>query len=152
MGRKWTKLTATSVDIEGVKFSFVKKPAMAGKDVWEALRVGIAEVVGEVPEGSAGEMAFMQIAMGLPRETFEETRVALFEDVTWQSKDSPTPAVLLGDEDMAFQGLEVVHIYEVWARACAVNFHGSWDAIRSMLPPQAAAALEQWMADLRPSM
>lgn len=148
---KRAALKSPTFTLGEVTFVVNKMPAMPAKDLFETLRIGIAEALGGADE-SGGELAVgLQIVLGLPRPTFDEACQRMFTDITWTSPQSEGASQLYGEEDNAFAGLEALHVYEVFVRALVVNFHGSWVALRSLLPPQARAGLERLVREFLPS-
>ena len=69
-----------------------------------------------------------------PQAEYDSLTRALYRHVTYKSPNQPAPMPLLGDEENAFAGLDMVHILAVDARSFYRNFRGSWDVLRSMFP------------------
>lgn len=136
-------LEARKVDIDGTIFHFGKLTAPEAFDVFERIRPGIEVLVAvfeEMPEGKidpndeaakkkflkAGVVALTQV----PGATIAEMKRSLFPFVRYQHKKTKaTP--LDGDEETGFKDLNMVHIYEVIARAFAVNFSECWRVLNS---------------------
>ena len=70
--------------------------------------------------------SLLQMVLSLNPSFVTYVRKILFERVAFSNRLALDPMPLAGSEDMAFGGLEPVAIYEVLARALAVNFTASW--------------------------
>lgn len=130
------KLTDTEFEIGGTRFFVAKLPATAGFDLLEVIRheIGKSGALGKsIPDAaSEGSMiSVVQMALSLDPAFVAYVRKVLFEKVTFATRLAVDPQRLAGAEDMAFGGLEPVAIYEVMARALAVNFTASWESVAS---------------------
>ncbi len=123
------KLTDTQFEIGGTRFIISKLPAVAAFDLLEVIRHEVGKsasrnVLDSPSEGSIG--ALLQMVLSLDPSFVAYIRKILFEKVSYSNRLAEDPQRLAGSEDMAFNGLEPVAIYEVLARALAVNFTESW--------------------------
>ena len=75
-------------------------------------------------DGDAGAfgMAILKLILGLRPEFVARVRRDIFKSVLYATDRNPQATPLPGDEEEAFEGLSVFHMYEVLARALAVNF------------------------------
>ena len=71
--------------------------------------------------------------IGLPVPFVEGLRKTLFKHVRFTGNGAQTPQMLMGAEDMAFNGLEPVAIYEVLVRSLAVNFTPSFAGLAGQI-------------------
>ena len=128
-------LTATEVEIEGVRFQIRKLLPMEAFAVIEAFRPAFKEAVAAGLGDTTDDMAKgIALLGGLPPERVDGLRRALFKQIIFRAPNAGTPQVLGGNEELAFKDLDVVHIYELIVRAFAVNFSGSWAALSSRFP------------------
>lgn len=128
-------LTEREFTLGDVSFTVRKLLAMEGYRILEYIRPAL-ERLGrtEMSESTSIVQFYVALAAVLPPETVERTRRDLFALVMFTTPESPTPAVLAGQEEQAFKDLTPVHVYEVLARAFAVNFLESLDELRSRFP------------------
>ena len=122
-------LTDTEFEIGGTRFFISKLSAVAGFDLLEVIRHELGKstslrVPDAMSEGAVGSL--LQMVLSLDPSFVAYIRKILFERVAFSNRLALDPLPLAGSEDMAFGGLEPVAIYEVLARALAVNFTGSW--------------------------
>lgn len=114
--------------IGGTKFAATRMGAMEGWRTLEMIRRALAssEVSG------VGEASVLRAVLSLPVEFVDQVRKIMFRHVEFATADS-TWQPLAGAEDMAFSGLEPLAVYEVLARALAVNFMPSYREAASRL-------------------
>ena len=127
--------------IKNTDFSIVKLPPMNGFDVSEEIRINLVTTADKFDAGDGSDsqnvILFTKAIMGLPTAFVKYLMVVLFEYVEFKGKDvgiDKSWAKLKGLEDMAFQGFEIINIYEVLARALFVNFSGSFSDLASSIP------------------
>lgn len=113
--------------IKDVEFTLQRIPPLSGWDITELFREAIARSGGlatELPEGDAKAhaKALIKILVGLKREDVKALRDELFQFVTFKVPDQPKQLNLAGVEDMAFEKIGPMAIYEVIGRAFYVNF------------------------------
>ena len=123
------KLTDTEFEIGETRFFISKLPAMAGFDLLEVIRHELGKSTSlRVPDATseAAGGSLLQMVLSLDPSFVAYVRKILFERVAFSNRLAVDPQSLSGSEDMAFGGLEPVAIYEVLARALAVNFTESW--------------------------
>ena len=129
-------LTEPEVEITGTRFFIAKLPAMAAFDLMELIRheLGKSQSVA-LPEGAPDVLVsgLIRMVMSLDPAFVSGVRRKLFERVSFSNQRAPTPQQLAGAEDMAFNGLEPVAVYEVLVRSLAVNFTPSLRALGSRL-------------------
>ena len=121
-------LTDTEFQIGGTRFFVAKLPAMAAFDLLEVIRHELGKstslrVPDATSEGAVGSL--LQMVLSLDPSFVAYVRKILFEKVEFSNHLSARQP-LAGVEDTAFLDLEPVAIYEVLARALAVNFTESW--------------------------
>ena len=129
-------LTEPEVEMMGTRFFIAKLPAMAAFDLMELIRheLGKSQSV-TLPEGAPDVLVsgLIRMVMSLDPAFVSGVRRKLFEHVSFSNQRVPTPQQLAGAEDMAFDGLEPVAVYEVLVRCLAVNFTPSLRALGSRL-------------------
>ena len=116
-------------------FSFRKLPSMAAWRLMEEIRVAVAGRLSSMTAEDALEpgVEIIKAVIGQPPEVVDSIRKQIFQVVYFQNGAAVTPQVLVGAEDMAFDGLEPVAVYEVLVRGLAVNFTASFAAVASRL-------------------
>ena len=124
----WTEPEAK---IEGTRFLFGKLPAMKGFDVLEQIRVEVGNKADA--EMTASIDGLLKVLLSLSRGFVEALRLDMFKVVRFANGRAKTPQVLAGAEDMAFDGLDPVAVYEVLGRSLAVNFTASFRRLASSL-------------------
>ena len=108
------------------RFRIRKLGAMKAVEVSERIRVELGKMqVQPTPDMLS---AFFQAALQFPLDFVKDLRATLFETVTFSS-DGARWQSLAGAEDLAFEGLEPHHVYEVMLRVLAVDFTVSASAI-----------------------
>ena len=141
--------------IDGTRFVVGKLPAMAAFDLMEQIRRELGKVSAQLlPEGTdetrreLGKVSaqllpkgtdetgtagrgLIQAALSLEPAFVALVRRKLFEKVSFSNQHAPALQQLAGAEDMAFDGLEPVAVYEVLLRCLAVNFTASLRALVS---------------------
>ncbi len=128
------KLTETEFEIDGTRFFIAKLPAMAAYDLMELIRHELGKSQALVmPEGGedATVSGLLRVVLSLDPSFVKMVRRKLFERVSFANARATKPQQLAGAEDMAFDGLEPVAVYEVLVRCLAVNFTPSLRALGS---------------------
>lgn len=126
---EWMKgLDEREAKLGNTRFYFDKMGAVEGFRVFEMIRAEMANTKIEGTGVQDGD--FMRIVAALDPDFVERLRERLFNHVRFTTPNN-SPIKLAGAEDMAFDGLEPVHIYEVLARALAVNFIASFRELSS---------------------
>ena len=133
-------LTKTEFEIGDTRFFIAKLPAMAAFDLLEAIRheLGKSQAL-SLPSMDALDnedrsiVSLLKIVLSLDPAFVRKVRSALFEKVSFSNSRVPAPQQLAGAEEIAFDGLEPIAIYEVLLRSAAVNFTPSLDALVSRL-------------------
>lgn len=113
-----------------VRFIFDRMGAMEGWRVLESIRTEMATT--ELPSGADAGESFIRMVMALSPAFIDRLRQTMFAHVRF-SRSTNTLLRLAGGEDMAFEGLEPIAIYEVLLRSLAVNFTPSWRDLASRL-------------------
>ena len=129
-------LTDTDIEIDGTRFFIAKLPAMAAFDLMETIRHELGRSQAPAaPENAPDVLApsLIRVVLSLDPAFVSQVRRKLFERVSFSNQRAPTPQQLAGAEDMAFDGLEPVAVYEVLVRSLAVNFTPSLRALGSRL-------------------
>ena len=132
-----SSLTASEYQIGDARFFFAKLPALEAWDLLERIRFEFGKVSVEAssPLDSDGSGAsLLQTVLSLNPMFVRSVRDKLFEHVSFTNRYASDPQPLHGAEDTAFAGLEPVAVYEVLARALAVNFIESFQRLGSLLP------------------
>lgn len=144
-------LTATEVEIKGVRFQIRKLLPDEAFDLYETIRPALS-TIGKIDWGplelTSGD-AFkesvknlttkqiiticMDVITAIPTETVKAIRPQLFKHVLFTSESVPTARPLHGNVDVAFKDLGPFYIYELLIRSLAVNFTESWADIESRL-------------------
>ena len=133
-GTSIDSLTETEVEIAGTRFFIAKLPAMAAFDMMEIVRHELGRSqAGALQNGEPDAMfpGLINMVMSLDPTFVSQVRRKLFERVSFANTRASTPQQLAGAEDMAFDGLEPVAVYEVLVRCLAVNFTPSLHALGS---------------------
>ena len=120
--------------IDGTRFVVGKLPAMAAFDLMEQIRRELGKLSGVVAQGETGDAVVgnvLQLVLSLEPSFVAQVRRKLFEKVSFSNQHAPAPQQLAGAEDMAFDGLEPVAVYEVLLRCLQVNFTASLRALVS---------------------
>ena len=108
------------------KFRIRKMGAMKAVEVSEAIRVELGKMqVQPTPDMLS---AFFQAMLQFPKDFMAELRETLFATVTF-SNDGRQWQPVADAEDMAFEGLEPHHVYEVMMRVLSVDFTESFGVI-----------------------
>lgn len=131
------KMTNPEFEINGIKFKVSKLSPMNGFRLFEQIRfalVGSADVAkGDSEEENAA--LFFKSVLALHPDIIQDFMDVLFASVQFTGGAIKSGwSDLRGLEDMAFESLEPVHIYEVFGRSLVVNFSGSFSAIASKFP------------------
>ncbi len=129
-----TNLEERTVTLGGTTFKIQKLLPMEAYQAFEMIRAELGEKLGryETEEGQTLTVPDIILAiLKLAPEKVDEVRRALFAGVTFTNERAETPMRLAGDENMAFEKLEPIDIYEVFVRCLAINFTGSLTAVLS---------------------
>jgi len=118
-----------------VSFRVNKLNAMDGFALFEIIRKELATTSDNIDlngDNDADDSILIIKAIASLEPTFvEKIRKALFSRVQFKGNGAESYVALAGTEEMAFQNLEPIDVYEVLLRALAVNFTGSFRAIKS---------------------
>ena len=114
-------------------FLIDKLPAMQAWRVLERIRHELAKTEVTIPTNGQNPDALLRSVLSLDPAFVEGLRRDIFAHVRFTNARAQTPQQLASAEDMAFDGLEPVAIYEVMLRALAVNFMPSFREIGSRL-------------------
>lgn len=126
--------------IKNTKFDIEKLPIMQNFELAEKIREQMAFTANNLNTGSVnneedGAILFFKTILSLPPVFIEELRVAMFNHISFSGSGVEKGHMpLLGAEDMAFNNCEIIHIYEVIARALYINFSGSFSGLMSAIP------------------
>ena len=122
----------TTVKIGDTTFKINKLMVMDSLDVLEEIREGMGQRLLELEHMSLQE-AIARAVIGAPRDLVARIRDRLFEEVTFKNQSAKTHVTLAGSEEMAFENLSAVDVYEVLVRCLAVNFFDSFQELISRL-------------------
>ena len=128
------KMTEPEFEINGIKFKVSKLSPMKGFKLFESIRFALSGNAGSLDsEGDEkAAMLFYKAIMTLHPDVIQGFMDILFANVQFTGGSIKSGwSDLKGLEDMAFETLEPVHIYEVFGRSLIVNFTGSFSAIAS---------------------
>ena len=120
----------TTVKIGDTTFKINKLMVMDSLDVLEDIREGMGQRLLDLENVSLQE-AIVRAVIGAPRELVARIRDRLFEEVTFKNQSAKTHVTLAGSEEMAFENLSAVDVYEVLVRSLAVNFFDSFQELAS---------------------
>ena len=126
-------LSEPRFDIGATKFRIVKLGPEEALEVTEEIRPQILQQMRgmklsmDVLQDLLGTIVILLV--GLPKPTMAYLRQTLFEYVYFTNAEFQTETPLANDIGGAFKDLDVIHIYEVLARAFFVNFSGSLPAL-----------------------
>jgi len=122
--------------INDVRFRITKLSPLKGFKLFEKIRHALAvNADGVSSDSENGALVFYKSILTLSPDTIESFMVPMFGNVEFKGSGVEKGwAPLEGMEDMAFQSLEPIHIYELFVRCLAVNFTGSFRAIASKFP------------------
>ena len=147
LGDRRFSLTGVDDPSVVVDFDLTKLLPEESKDLFEQIRIGLAEVMqrtaGDVGTDGDGLQFMILAVMALPPATVKAMESSLFKEVHFSRSNVPTPTMLHGHVAACFQGLEGLHIYAVLVRAAYINFRGWWDALQSIIPSDILASLQQ---------
>ena len=147
-------LSAAEFEIGGARFKVSKLPAMAAFNLLEQIRREVGRSTSEIkasedPDATVGSM--LQVVLSLEPAFVDQVRRKLFENVVFSNERAVTPQPLGGAEDLAFEGLEPVAVYEVLARSLSVNFSASLRAAASWLNGAGTISSLSSLLDSHPS-
>lgn len=140
-------LHATEVRIGETLFTFAKPLVLDGWGTIELLREGLShaadlplDVLLDFDDGETmtvgDQVKFTTLMVGvlskLPRRLVVELQQRLFDNVQFVSTKAGSVRKLLGNEGLAFEGLEPGHVYEVMVRSLAVGFTASLPVLASL--------------------
>ena len=132
-------LTDSEFSIGDTRFTIVKFGAMEAWRVLERIRKELAATDISI-DGIDGGNTLLRSVLALDPMFVERLRQDLFKAVQFRNARAQSPLALAGSEDMAFDGLEPVAIYEVILRSLAVNFTASFHALASRLGGEGSPA------------
>ena len=140
------ELSVSQFEIGQVRFNVQKLPAMAAWALMEQIRRELGRTSAEVvalgntaasndDEEEATGLTWgtvIQMVLSLEPVFVDGVRKKLFERVEFQRDDTArTPQKLAAAEDMAFEDVEPLAVYEVLLRCLVVNFSPSLRALGS---------------------
>jgi len=131
------KMAASEFKLNEIKFKVTKLSPMAGFKLFEKIRFALVGSADVAKSGNDEESAtlFFKAVLSLPPDIIQGFMDILFANIQFTGGSVQTGwSDLKGLEDMAFETLEPVHIYEVFGRSLIVNFTGSFSAIASKFP------------------
>ena len=128
------KYSETDFKLGDTTFYVRKLTAMRGHKVSEMIRAAVG--VQTLRFGGASDVPTLiaGIILSLNPVDVEAITKVMWERVEFKNGTAQTPLPLLGNEDMAFEHLEPVDVYEVIVRCLAVNFTASLEGILSRMP------------------
>ena len=132
---KFKDYSDKTVRIKNTTFYIQKMNADKGWEVFEKLRVALADKAAEM-ESVGFEKDFIKLFSCLPIDFVLSLRQELFSHVYFTNQEAKD-RLELSEEfiPMAFKELEPIHIYELLFRCLAVNFFSSFQIIKEKFPP-----------------
>lgn len=130
------QFTVTGDDGGKTHFTITKLMPFEGFRVLDKIREAVGEQAAKLPADASVQNIIVAIAMSIPSEKLEAIMRPLFTSVTFTSATVKTPAPVADHntiDEMAFNGLEPITIYNLLLRCLAVNFFSSFTAIKSLL-------------------
>ena len=119
----------------GVKFQVKKLSPIAGFHMFEKIRYEISSNAESSEAEPDSPLLFYKAVLTLEPRVIEEIRVELFKSVSFRGNGVESGWMELdGSEEMALQGMEALHIYELLIRCLSVNFSGSFHALIQKFP------------------
>ena len=88
---------------------------------------------GELTKDSHDLQFLAALIANAPTEHIDGVTNAMYQRIFY-ARDGGDPRRLAGDEDSAFQDMDMAHILMLDWRAFLVNFRGSWDVLQSEFP------------------
>ena len=128
-------LKDSEFEIEKVKFQIKKLSPIAGFHLFEKIRYELSVNADTAEAQPDSPLLFFKAVLTLEPDVIEDIRNILFKNISFRGNGVETGWMDLdGSEEMAFQNMEPVHIYELLIRSLSVNFTGSFHAIASKFP------------------
>ena len=126
---------SNTVTIRDTTFTIHKLLPMEGYRVWEPLRVELFDRASRaaISLDTSSVAAIVGIILSVSEPVLERVRVKMFEQVFFRNQTAQTEMTLTGNEAMAFQNLEVIHVYEIIVKCLAVNFTPSLLELLSLM-------------------
>ena len=121
--------------MEGVKFQIKKLSPFDGFHLFEEIRHALFSNADSAQADTESALLFYKAILTLEPSVINGFRAKLFRHVSFRGNGVDSGWMDLEHaEDMAFQDMEPLHIYELFVRCLAVNFTGSFHAIASKFP------------------
>ena len=121
--------------MEGVKFQIEKLSPFEGFHLFEEIRHALFTNADSSQADTESALLFYKAILTLEPAVIDGFRTKLFKNVEFRGNGVDSGWMSLTDaEDMAFDGMEPLHIYELFVRCLAVNFTGSFHALASKFP------------------
>jgi len=128
-------LNDQELTMEGVKFQIIKLSPFDGFRLFEDIRYALFTNADSAQAEPESALLFYKAILTLKPSVIEGFRDRLFKNVQFRGNGVETGWMPIdGSEDMAFNKMEFIHIYELLVRCLAVNFTGSFHAIISKFP------------------
>ena len=102
------------------------------EDIRPSVGMGITAILGK----GLPTTTILAMVLNLPKNTFSNIKSKLFQNVSFTNTNMKSPTILAGNEDVAFNGLEALDIYQIFFRAFVVNFFSQFNVLLSHIPPQ----------------
>lgn len=137
-------LTNETVIFGETTFTINRALPMEAFNIFEELRPGLASISEVVRNALASEAlgidrnanaigTVVEVIGKLPPEIIRILMTKLTKFVQFNRSELGSPAIVAHDPDSAFKDMTVFQIYELLARAFAVNFMESFDDLQSLL-------------------
>ena len=88
---------------------------------------------GEIADNSNGWKAILAAFTDAPQAHYDALTKTLYRHIRY-CRDGEPVQPLAGDEERAFEGMDMVNILDLDVRSFMRNFLGSWDALQRMYP------------------
>ncbi len=121
--------------MEGVTFQIKKLSPFDGFHLFEEIRHALFSNADSAQADTESALLFYKAILTLEPAVIEGFRAKLFKNVAFRGNGVDTGWMDLEHaEEMAFQDMEPLHVYELFVRCLAVNFTGSFHALASKFP------------------
>ena len=130
------KYTETSFSIGNVQFAIEKLLPMEAFAVLEEIREAVGGRISESSDKTSTQALIASVLLSIPPTAVKSVMVKVFAGVEYknESTDRFLPLAPAGKiDDSGLEGLEGINIYELLARALAVNFFLSFGGVMSLL-------------------
>ena len=129
-----SEVTITSGEYS-TNFKINKLLAMDAFDLLEDIRPSVGMGITAILGKGLPTTTILAMILNLPKNTFSNIKSKLFQGVSFTNTNMKSPTILAGNEDVAFNGLEALDIYQIFFRAFVVNFFSQFNVLLSHIAP-----------------